>query len=170
MNSKLKNINLNDQYATHRLCGELIGLGTYRNVYICKDNPQWVVKVARQRKHNISMVVNGKNYRGNHNNKRAFHNFMEMMYWCENMYYEKVRKWLAPCLSISMDGTIMIQERTFPNPKTPGVKIPTKLPKFLTDIRPEHFGFIGDNFVCHDYAIMIYNLPITLVPRNAKKD
>jgi hypothetical protein len=32
-------------------------------------------------------------------------------------------------------------------------KAPTHLPNFMTDLKPENFGRLGNRIVCHDYGL-----------------
>jgi len=59
-------------------------------------------------------------------------------------------RWFAPCRRISPCGIVLIQERTRPLPHG---ELPKELPDFFTDLKPENFGLIDGQVVCHDYAL-----------------
>src|SRR5687767_12597003 len=76
-----------------KFCGKKIGGGTYRDVYIFKQNDDYVVKIER----------NIKN--------KQFSNVNEWSNWEWHKSWTKFSKWLAPCEWISEDGRILIQRR-----------------------------------------------------------
>jgi len=116
-------------------CGDKIGSGIHRDVFECKLRPEFVVKVE----HNEIY--------------RSFANVKEMQFWCDWRYYQPVAKWLAPCEFLSPDGFVLLQKRCEPLPRN--FEFPSKMPKFLTDIKPENFGLLDGNLVCLDYALTI---------------
>lgn len=126
--------------AFNMLCGELLGEGVHRKVFACKLRPELVVKVEYGDK------------------MRHFANVMEMQFWDANKYYAKVSDWLSPCEFMSPDGRILLQRRADKLPLN--YKFPEKIPYFLTDLKRDNFGLIGDKLVCVDYAITISN-PLT---------
>lgn len=116
------------------LCGEKIGEGIHRVVYECKLRPDLVVKVEDQE-------------------MRFFANIMESTFWAEHEYYKPVSKWLAPCEFVSPDGRILLQKKCDKLPQT--IKLPEKLPAFLTDIKRSNFGLLNGHLVCVDYSLTI---------------
>lgn len=112
------------------LLGKKIGRGAYRDVYECSLNKKYVVKVE--------------------NENNGFANMREWKVW-EEVQYTPFEKWFAPCLMISNNGLILIQEKV-----KHSEDLPDKIPYFFTDIKPENFGYIGKKFVCCDYGSLMY--------------
>lgn len=109
------------------LCGKRISAGSSRTVYQCNIDKSLVVKIEHS---------------------QTFQNIYEWDAWIAVRDTE-LAKWFAPCHSISNNGKVLIQAMTNHLAEK---SYPTELPKFFTDIKPENFGFIGESFVCHDYA------------------
>lgn len=125
--------------AFNLLCGEQLGSGLHRFVYECRLRPELVVKVERE---NVDW--------------RFFANVHEMRFWDNNQYYKKVADWLAPCRYMSPDGRILLQDRA--RPATSFDNLPEKLPGFLTDRKPQNYGYLPNGqFVCIDYTLTIDN-------------
>lgn len=115
--------------AVNILFGRLIGEGCYRKVYLSKLNANSVVKAE----------VGG----------RSFSNIKEWEIWQE-VENTSLEKWLAPCIHISADGTVMIQRMTNPISKK---DLPKKIPAFLAkDLKEENWGWYQGRAVCHDYG------------------
>lgn len=113
------------------LVGTKIGSGCYRDVYRCKLDYSLVVKIEKE--------------------EGQFHNIKEWNIW-EELKYCPLKKWFAPCISISNDGKILIQKKIeFGRKKD----YPNKIPSFFTDVQPHNFGFIGKQLVCCDYGSTI---------------
>lgn len=124
--------------AFNLLCGEKLGGGIARMVFECAIDPTLVVKVERD--------------------PGSFQNVLEWRHWDECRFYQPAADWMAPCVKISARGMILLQKRVHPAQRH---ELPAKLPDFLTDIKPEHFGFYDGRLVCCDYALMNTRLPIT---------
>lgn len=109
-------------------CGELLGRGLNRDVYVCKHNPNYVVKIQR--------TVN-------------FDNIIEWEIWGFLWHTDWYRRWFADCITITESGLILVQKRV-----THGIRkdYPKKVPKFFTDFKIQNYGWIGDQFVCCDYS------------------
>jgi len=107
--------------------GDLIGAGTYREVYAHALDPSLVVKVELR--------------------PRGFSNVAEWEVWQESEGYPDIRRWLAPCVAISFSGSVLVQRRT-----QPITRLPKELPDFLCDIKRSNFGRIGRQVVAHDYG------------------
>lgn len=116
------------------LLGDYLGSGGSRDVYVYSLDKTKVIKIERS-------------------NDRQFANIFEHEFWLDNMFDESVYKWLAPCISISAGGRILIQERVSPLPLD--YKFPKKLPTFLTDFKRSNFGLLKGKLVCIDYALTI---------------
>lgn len=109
------------------LCGNYIGCGIAREVYVYAMDPKYVIKID--------------------NSEDASHNFNEFNVWSNVVDQPKYSKWFASILWSSSDHRIMIQRRT-----NPIKQLPKEVPSFLTDIKLDNFGKIGNQLVCHDYA------------------
>jgi len=127
--------------AFNLLCGDKIGSGIHRDVFECKLRPELVVKVEKN------------------DDYRYFANVKEMNFWCDNQHYLPVAKWLAPCEYMSPDGFILLQKRCEPLPQNYSFNA-VKMPRFLTDLKPDNFGFLDGNSVCVDYASTIVQVRI----------
>lgn len=115
------------------MCGEKLGTGLYRDVYVLKDYPDYVVKIERD-------MGSG-----------MFSNAHEWRHWVQNEDWKWFSQWLAPCEAINETGNILIQRRV-----THGKRkdYPKYIPTFFTDLKYRNFGWIGDQFVCCDYAFI----------------
>ena len=105
-----------------RICGEQIGKGTYRDVYVLKSNPDYVVKIER----NMSTA--------------AFVNVTEWHNYINNQEWKWLSEWLAPCEIISTNGQIMIQQRVEHRKRK---DYPKYVPAIFTDLKLKNFGWIG---------------------------
>lgn len=127
------------------LCGEKLGEGVCRAVFECLIDPTLVVKVEKDPS---GMFQNAHEYRT----------------WVETQHYRKASKWLAPCVSISRHGFVLLQKRVEPLRKG---ELPGKLPEFLNrDIKPSHFGMFEGRVVCCDYALSNSRLPMGMKAAN----
>lgn len=126
------------------ICGEKLSHGCYRDVYVLKSNPDYVIKIERDM------------------TKAMFANVTEWRNYIENKDWEKFGHWLAPCEMINETGQIMIQrrvERWVDNPKK---RFPGKIPSLFSDRKKNNFGWIGDQLVCFDYS-WLKKVPFKLV-------
>lgn len=114
------------------MAGEKIGSGIGRHVFEYLPDKSLVIKFELKCK--------------------SFQNVMEWETWQATQFYGPVRKWFAPCVSISDCGTILLQKRTHSRPRE---KYPGKIPAYLTDTKYSNYGFIGNQLVCHDYGTNI---------------
>ncbi len=115
------------------MCGERLGGGVARDVYVSRLDPDLVVKIEHT--------------------SGTFQNQMEWRVW-ENLSHDKdARKWLAPCVHISPCGSVLVQRRTAPLRRAEMARH-KQLPKFLTDVKMSNFGILGGKLVCHDYGIV----------------
>lgn len=120
------------------LCGKFLGSGSARSVFEYNLDPKYVIKVE---------PLNSNN------------NHVEFLIW-EGVKYlqgelEWVKKWFAPVKWISPNGRLLVMEKTKPHDYEKSR--PKKIPKFLSDVKPNNFGWLGENYVCHDYA-QFYNM------------
>lgn len=118
-------------------CGELIGEGVHRDVYILKHDDKWVVKIERDMS------------AGN------FTNAMEWRNYVNHKDYIGFGEYLAPIIAINETGQFMIQRRA--ERVIDGCKkhFPTHIPNWFTDTKKANFGWIGKQFVCFDYPFLI---------------
>jgi len=113
------------------LCGDKLGEGTTRRVYVCRLNEQYVVKVEP---------------RGT-----AFQNVEEWKAWWWACGHQK-RHWLAPCEFISPCGLILIQQRVTPLRRG---EHPRTIPAWLADLKKENFGMLDGKVVACDYGTVL---------------
>lgn len=128
--------------AFNLLCHHKIGSGIHRDVFECRLNDKWVVKVE------------------NDLPWRYFANVHEMKFWNDNQYCDAIKKWLAPCEYLSPDGLLLVQHRC--QPLRDSDKLPDKLPAFLTDVKKDNWGILDGKLVCFDYALNIPSPSIRL--------
>lgn len=116
------------------ICGERIGGGVYRDVYIYKPNPNFVVKVERD-------MSTGQ-----------FANATEWRHWCDLKDWTALSKYLAPCEIINATGQILIQRRIIHKRRK---DYPSHVLSVFTDLKLKNFGWLDDQFVCCDYSSLI---------------
>lgn len=126
------------------LVGPNISDGNFRAVYEHSLDPTKVIKIeyghGEKTVHDSTM-------------QNSFCNVQEFLMWREienlknNLAW--VKDWFAPVHWISPSGHILCMERTIEYPERAR---PEKIPSFLWDVKQSNFGWIGDKFVCHDYA------------------
>jgi hypothetical protein len=114
------------------MCDEVIGRGQGRTVYSSKVLPNSVIKVEE--------------------NARSFQNIIEWETW-EQLKNTVYAKWLAPCEHISANGAVLVMAKT-----KPLHKLPSEMPTFLDDFKPENYGIYNGRPVCHDYGINVVKL------------
>lgn len=132
------------------LLGKFIGSGVHRKVYEHATNNKWVVKLQES---------------------QCFSNIIEYEIWC-TVSYTEYAKWFAPVYWISDNGKVSIQHKVKPITKKNQHLIPDKIPYFFTDLKPDNFGFIGKQLVCHDYdysLIRFIDNGLTKRTRSSKK-
>ena len=110
----------------HFFLGEIINWGETRTVFSNPHDPKTVIKWERTASSN---------------------NLLEFEWWNEIKEYKELRKWFAPALRISGCGKFLVIGKT-----DIVLNWPTRLPKFMHDIKQENYGTYKDQFVCHDYA------------------
>lgn len=110
------------------MCGKLLGSGVGREVYVSRLDPTLVVKFEV--------------------GQRSFQNAMEWETWEELQHHKPSAKWLAPCVSISPCGMVLIQKRTQPL----GTLRPPMIPIWATDTKVGNWGTLNGKPVMHDYG------------------
>ena len=128
-----KDINVTDGLLS-LLVGDFLGSGVYRDVYVNALNEKQVLKVAKD---GHGVVANAKEF----DLWSEVSGFKGEMQW--------VKDWFCPVVSLSYNGAVLIMERTFEKPTK---KLPDEVPSFMFDVHKGNFGWIGNKFVCHDYA------------------
>lgn len=111
------------------VAGDKLGWGLSRHVYEYLPDPSMVIKFE---------TSSGR-----------FQNVIEWETWERVKYVKNVHQWFAPCIKISSCGMILIQKRTDQRDRA---KYPARLPAYLVDNKYQNYGFIGKQFVCHDYG------------------
>jgi len=127
--------------AFNLLCGAKLGEGIHRRVFECTLDASLVVKVE----HNEDFP--------------SFSNVYEFRNWEDCSEMKEVRKWLAPCVSISPCGLVMLQKRVIP---LRDKELPKQLPEFLTDVKPCNYGWFNGHIVACDYPRLISNIGLKL--------
>jgi hypothetical protein len=120
-----------------RMCGELLGRGVHRDVYVLKQDPRYVVKIERDP------------------STGSFANVTEWRNYINNKEWKFLGDWLAPCELINETGQVLIQRRVSREGKTKK-DYPKEIPCMFTDTKYINFGWIGDRFVCCDYSYLAY--------------
>lgn len=112
----------------HLICGEPLGFGIARQVFVLGTDPTKVVKVE---------IAAG-----------SFQNVIEWQTW-NDLRETQYAKYLAPCHHISPCGIVLIQSRVGPltarHERQP-------LPSFLTDFKRSNYGVLDRRVVCCDYG------------------
>lgn len=115
-------------------CGDQIGEGQGRRVYEYRPDPQ-------------RLVIKVETSAG------SFQNIVEWEMWnLLSNRNSKWAKWFAPCVQIGSCGTVLIQRRT----QTSDRPAPRKVPEIFNDMKPENFGWLDRQFVCHDYGFNLF--------------
>ncbi len=119
--------------------GERLGAGAYRTVFVHRSNPDVVVKIEPH--------------------QGGFANVVEWKLWSYCQFHA-INQWLAPCVSISDCGRVLIQARTSP---VEIADLPEAVPIWMTDLKPANWGRLANGLiVCHDYAAnLIWNAAMT---------
>ena len=133
---KLFNKNQKLSLVVKNLCGQHLGSGLFRDVYVFKQDHKWVIKIERD------------------TNNGAFANATEWRNWINNAEFSKMAKFLAPCLTISEYSNVLIQRRVMREIDGCKNEFPKYIPSWFTDTKRGNFGFIGKQFVCCDYSFL----------------
>jgi len=116
------------------MCGEKIGRGMSREVFVYDGNDEYVVKVE----------VYATSY---------FQNVMEYNFWDAVRRDPDKLKWIAPCNRISPHGNFLVQERTYPVTLAELKKKVPKVPVWAADLKESNWGKLPNGrIVCHDYG------------------
>jgi hypothetical protein len=119
------------------LCGKHLGTGSFRSVFDYNIHSDYIIKIERE---------------------NSGCNRIEYMIWDEVRFLKGnlswVKNWFAPVDWISPNGRILVMKKT---KQIKNKKLPEKIPAFLWDVKKDNFGWIGKNYVCHDYG-QFYNM------------
>lgn len=110
------------------MIGAQIGAGCYRQVYEFLPDPSLVVKFE---------IADSK----------QFCNVSEWLIWQEIEFHPELHRWFAPCVSISPNGSVLLQKRT-----DPLARLPRKIPNLLADTKRDNWGKYRGRPVMHDYG------------------
>lgn len=124
-----------------KFTGYKLSFGKYRDVYVLKDNPNYVLKM--QRSYEDGNFANAVEYRN----------------WV-NLRKKPIGKYLAPCHTVSMDGAFLIQTRVLQSQVI--AHYPKKIPNLFTDNKIQNYGWIRDQFVCCDYSYLLIGVQYKL--------
>jgi len=82
----------------------------------------------------------------------SFQNIHEWDLWKQHSHAgTSTVDWLAPCVSISPNGIVLVQKRTKKVPWT--FKLPKMVPNILdSDLKRDNWGLYKGKLVCHDYG------------------
>jgi hypothetical protein len=111
------------------LCGERLGYGMSREVFVWRLDPRYVLKIELT--------------------QHTFQNVSEVETWQTVEHCPEHAKWFAPVKAISGCGRFMLQRRAEP---VASIALPAEVPAYFTDLKPTNFGCIGKNFVAVDYG------------------
>jgi hypothetical protein len=129
-------VGLSLRSAMRHVCGEEVGYGLYRDVYLMKQDPRFVVKIERDMSQGM------------------FANVTEWRNYLNNRDDQFIGPWLAPCETITETGQILVMRRVR---HAPVEAYPNLIPSYLTDCKRTNYGFIGKRFVCCDYSFLLSN-------------
>jgi hypothetical protein len=129
--------NLQWQDLVTLVCGQYLGSGSSRQVYVFAPNPTYVIKLQ---------VDTG-----------TFQNQREWKVW-QDFRYSDGQKWLAPIDYISDMGAWMLQKRTQPVTLAQLQRRLPRVPKYLTDLKVGNWGTYNGKIVCHDYGTAIHEV------------
>lgn len=116
------------------ICGEQLGEGLFRDVYVMKQDKRFVVKVERDM--STGMFANATEWRN----------------YVDNHEDQQIGPWLAPCEAVNETGQILIMRRIRHEPL---VSYPKHVPSCFTDLKRTNYGFLGARFVCCDYSFLL---------------
>lgn len=87
--------------------------------------------------------------------ENSWDNIREFEFWQAIKDNKDFSKWFAPSPLISGNGQILMQKVIKPITNKNRHKIPTQAPYVFTDRKESNYGFIGNQFVCCDYAFSL---------------
>lgn len=119
------------------ILGKEIGEGYSRKVFEHRQDSSLVIKLATCSEGVLS-------------------NCTEATLWLDHIVYlrgnlEWVKNWFAPVTYVSPNYNVLIMKKT---EQKPHKKRPSEVPNFMSDVKSDNFGWIGNKFVCHDYGFI----------------
>lgn len=117
------------------ICGEHLGSGASRAVYLYGPNP-------------TDTVVKIETARGWHQNAQ------EWAVWHAIKHSKKLKPWFAPCIQMSDLCVYLLQERTHPVTLAELQRELPKVPQIFTDLKVANWGRLRKTgkIICHDYG------------------
>jgi hypothetical protein len=112
------------------IVGKKIGSGCYRTVHANNIDETTVFKFEQFGTHS---------------------NILEWETWEKHRWNPDIAKFLAPCVSISDCGRVLVQKKVA---KARVEDLPEKIPEFITDLHIENWGWYNSSPVCIDYGIL----------------
>ena len=116
------------------ICGDELGSGLSRTVYVFYPDPTLVIKVET--------------------NTGWFQNVREHLMWCDVEWSPLMKRWFAPCIKISPCGRYLLQLRTESIQKKDYKRMPKQVPDSMTDLKTANWGWFDGRLVAHDYGTM----------------
>lgn len=116
------------------VCGKPLGRGQYREVFLHRQDSTLVVKTES---------------RG-----QSFANIREWEHW-KDLEGTHLAKWLAPCVDISLTGSVLLQRRVVP--VISKKELPRNIPSLFLDTKIENWGMLDGRPVCCDYSHLDFN-------------
>lgn len=111
------------------IVGDHLGGGIGRQVFVYEPNPRMVIKFE----------IGGQ----------SFQNIHEWTLW-RALEGSEHAKWIAPCMSISPCGSILMQQRT--SPLRGPEELPDRVPAWMADMKEDNWGLLDGRAVLHDYG------------------
>lgn len=120
----------------HTFCGDFLGEGVARNVFLHAFDPTLVIKIETA--------------------CRSFQNVHEWDVWhdvstCRGSR-DRLKQWFAPCVWISPSGQVLVQKRALEVSKAELERKLPKVPRMLSDLKVDNWGRLGNRIVCRDYG------------------
>lgn len=112
------------------VAGRRLGSGIGREVWSCTLDPTVVLKFET--------------------GGQSFQNVVEWELWESLRWTKTASKWLAPCVSISSCGTVLVQKMTEPLRHS---ELPKSVPVWACDLKLENWGLFEGRPVMHDYGL-----------------
>lgn len=115
--------------------GKRIGQGESRKTYVFLPDDRYVLKWEPKP------------------HRTGFSNISEWQAWLNTAHTPELKKWLAPCVTITTDGVILVQERCERLRDHPDNKkdYPKEIPNVFVDVKRDNWGKLKGRFVCFDY-------------------
>lgn len=128
------------------LLGEKLGEGNGRDreVYVCGFDDSLVIKIEITKANDCQNVAEYLLWNLINREAEARENSEKV-----RGHFARMREWLAPCVSLSDGGAVLVMKRTTPASLN---DFPKRVPRFLFDLKRQNFGLYKGRLVCHDYG------------------